>query len=126
MVEHIWNHLVKQGQQSKSTDFCLYRNGVLKCAVGALISDDVYVPALEECGTVYSAPVIDAVEKSIKRKLIDDFEIRLLYHLQCAHDLNDSWVGDKSNLKQKFADAIKEFNSAVPEDRHLSTEFLGM
>lgn len=42
------NHILQQNEKSQNAEGCLYRSDSgLKCAVGALISDEFYSPALE-------------------------------------------------------------------------------
>lgn len=61
-------HLLKQGTQSlKKKDgdvFCMYRGPRgLKCAVGTLIPDELYDPAMEHSG-VHDQVVLDVLKKA--------------------------------------------------------------
>jgi hypothetical protein len=81
-------HLLKQN--TKSIDyqgFCNYRSaGGLTCAVGCLMTDDMYDPSLEKQGVMEIA-VVDALSPILGldvRKRND--KLNLLVDLQSVHD----------------------------------------
>ena len=52
MFDTVATHLLKQGERAGDEVFgCYYRWNGLKCAIGVLIPDDMYVPEME-CGGV--------------------------------------------------------------------------
>lgn len=44
------DHLLAQGKRAGTATRCLYRHGNLKCAIGSLIPDEAYDPAIEGDG----------------------------------------------------------------------------
>lgn len=100
-------HLLEQGKKAREGGFRRYRakvgGKVLKCAVGALIPDELYDPLLEGLPAIWGFPVRTASEES-KLKLFDS--------LQTLHDgvEADLWVVELRKLA---------------ESRGLSTAVLG-
>ena len=96
-------HLLTQMEKSKSSDSCLYRGpGGLKCAIGALIPDDVYKPEMD---------VVDdmRVGQSIRELIVKFPEVAALFPkispgflvaLQGIHDLSDTdhWKFELKNF----------------------------
>ena len=85
-------HLIRQGKQSRCGsagdlyNTCMYHgpHGT-SCAVGCLIKDELYDPAMEGVQIQNSPKVRAAVKKSIGRKLTDTTR-EMLVVLQCVHD----------------------------------------
>jgi hypothetical protein len=80
--------LIKQGKASISTSGqCAYRGvDCKKCAIGMLISDDVYSIELEDV-SVWDWSVMDAIAKSgYEIHKSDDIIQQFLRQLQLAHD----------------------------------------
>lgn len=77
-------HLLKQGAKSEDTETCLYRgpNG-LKCAVGVLIPDAYYLPAMEGRGV---DTFMDRFHEAGKASGITHESLPLLRKLQACHD----------------------------------------
>lgn len=94
IFDTVARHLLTQGARSMVPDgprMCAYRGAEgRKCAVGVLIKDEFYRPALERQGMT---PVVKrAVEKSVGRELTQDEE-DLLQVLQAVHDSNETCYG---------------------------------
>jgi hypothetical protein len=111
IFDTVATHLFTQGQRAMvrdedaddNTDFCAYRTSDgLKCAVGVLLPDELYVPVMEN-NSVYS--------------LIRSFHVpswfhdhqSLLMRLQEAHDRPASWwtTGD---MRGYLGDVAREFS----------------
>jgi len=98
------SHLLTQNERSENELGCRYRSGELMCAVGCLITDDVYTPDIEGM-CAHSLPV------SVLKTIIKDDEmetgINLLGELQDLHDIYtvNTWrtklntIADDFNLK---------------------------
>ena len=82
-------HLLRQGERSATGDgdSCLYRSydGVMSCAVGCLMTDDMYSPDFEGLSV---AELEDDVMTPIigVRKGSREYKLRLLGALQEVHD----------------------------------------
>lgn len=102
------NHLLKQGEKSRAYDraTCVYRNpDGLKCAVGAILPDELYVPSMENklANALFSDyPAIG--------KLWENISINLLAKMQYIHDHRDvdEWYDE-------FAAIADDFNLSMPE-----------
>ena len=80
-------HLMKQGCISVSSlNYCVYRNPEgLRCAVGCLITDDEYDPAMDDRGIAGETGVRYLIEKGLlPERLIPHADF--LVELQCIHD----------------------------------------
>jgi len=98
------SHLLTQNQRSENELGCRYRSEGLMCAVGCLLSDDVYTTDIEGM-CAHSLPV------SVLKTIIKDDEmetgINLLGELQDLHDIYtvNTWrtklntIADDFNLK---------------------------
>ncbi|MGI9141645.1 MAG: hypothetical protein ACR2IJ_00490 [Fluviibacter sp.] len=95
--EKIRSHLIEQGRPASDamTGSCFYRHpDGLMCAVGCMITDDVYRPSLEDC-TVDDVGVRLALVKSGWPMTPEGFE--MLHDMQSYHD---KWkVGDDDGLR---------------------------
>ena len=82
-------HLLKQGKRSVrgGGNYCLYRSddGVMSCAVGCLMTDDIYSPHFEGFG-------VEELEDDVMTPIIGvhkasrEYKICLLEALQEIHD----------------------------------------
>jgi hypothetical protein len=89
----IVTHLAKQAQPAKKddTDFCVYRSPEgLKCAVGCLIPDDLYLPAMD-VDSPDDAGAGTGVEALIEHyptmeRLLCDVDVKVLCAAQDTHD----------------------------------------
>jgi hypothetical protein len=81
----------------------------LKCAVGHIISDDIYSPYIEE-QTIENEPVFKAVLKSNPKWNMTENSIKLLKILQYIHDKEpvDSWKVD-FDIVQNFFDEVGSY-----------------
>ena len=99
-------HLLKQNEKSESKCAgCQYRsdNG-LSCAVGCLMTDDMYDSSLEG-ESVKATEVVEALTPIIGVSPRHQAEkIDLLNRLQCIHDGNqvDTWADKLTALKLAF------------------------
>ncbi len=107
IFEKVESHLLRQGKRSvyviKDTERYAYRgNNGTQCAIGCLIKDEFYLPILEGL-IVYDSRVVDAVERSIGRKLERD-EVDMLEFLQGIHDCNEvnEWKEKLEALKREL------------------------
>lgn len=94
-------HLLKQGARSQDTqEHCLYRGPRgLKCAIGALIKDEFYNPALED-KSANQPEVLDALRRSFGLHPSQLMDVFFLSDLQEIHDrVNPS----------EWKDALSEF-----------------
>ena len=99
------------GQSKRAnTDFCLYRgpNGN-KCAIGALIPDDMYDPKMDE----YGGP-IDCLRDRFPqiRDLFKDVNIQMLDDLQELHDDYRSW-DDNGTFNAFGQEKLKKIGETV-------------
>ena len=99
-------HLLKQNE--KSMDFgsgCMYRSGGgLSCAVGCLMTDDIYRPSFEG-DSVRDSSIMDALTPIVgvnedKRVL----KLYLLRELQVVHDESQPtcWASNLAKIKHDF------------------------
>lgn len=88
VFDQVVTHLRTQGERSTDAAAnCVYRYGKLKCAAGALISDDEYKPEMDGGSGLYGT----SWESLIKRELVPATgHTGLIGDLQCVHD---SWEG---------------------------------
>ena len=109
VIDTVTEHLLKQNARSEGRDkygkgVCLYRgpNG-LKCAVGALISDDAYSETINLL-PVYSNSVQDALVKSGFSVRDDPTLLEILACLQYIHDSEDpsDWRIELKNCKDSW------------------------
>ena len=102
----VQKHLLKQNE--KSMDFgsgCMYRsNGGLSCAVGCLMTDDIYRPSFEG-ESVRDSSIMEALTPIVgvnedKRVL----KLYLLRELQAVHDESHptDWANDLAKIKHEF------------------------
>lgn len=85
----VCNHLLKQGKRctAKNSKVCVYRNAKgRQCAVGCLIKDEYYSPALE--GANVEAPPVRSALYYSGVNTADVNMRRLLGDLQLLHDKN--------------------------------------
>ena len=108
-VREIFNkvekHLLKQNKQSVRVGSCKYRtDSGLSCAVGCLMTDDMYDSSLEG-ESVKATEVVEALTPIIGVSPRHQAEkIDLLNRLQCIHDGNqvDTWADKLTALKLAF------------------------
>ena len=81
VFDQVTTHLLKQNKKSmryeKSRNFCAYRSGNLKCAVGCLIDDDEYLPEME------ASDWNDLIDNGYVKATV---HTRLITELQNTHD----------------------------------------
>lgn len=102
------NHLLNQGEKSRAYNetTCVYRNpDGLKCAIGAILPDDLYVSSMEN--KLAHALFVDYPAIG---KLWENLSINLLAKMQHIHDHRcvDEWFGE-------FKAIADEFNLSMPE-----------
>src|SRR4051812_34996113 len=80
--DKVVRHLLTQNKGSRNTETCLYRGpDGLMCAVGCLIPDDQYTPALDGDGIgAEVSEIIDSVPA------LAGLDLDLLTDLQVVHD----------------------------------------
>lgn len=105
IFDHVAKHLLKQGRQSRDPDTgeCRYRgpDGTM-CAVGCLIPDGEYTPALEGKSALdlFSTPPAGRGYLPTDHPLCS--RMGLLDDLQCLHDYSypDTWVSGLERLAE--------------------------
>lgn len=91
-------HLLTQGHQSLDSGSCAYRGAFgSKCAIGALIDDEVYCPSIEHRNIAFK-PVRALVAKSNDFKVEDltESEWSTLTALQHLHDSYEPLIWEES------------------------------
>jgi hypothetical protein len=112
IFDFVANHLLTQNAKSvEHNGTCLYRCGDLKCAVGALISDEDYKCSFEQNSVRLLA---GKIEKTIFSD-IEESRLTFLMHLQEIHDdyAIEEWseklsiLGSDYNLSNKILEEFK-------------------
>ena len=104
-------HLLEQGKRARENGKCCYRTSgsgtVLKCAVGALIPDELYDPLLEGLPAIWGFPD-GGGESELRRK------VALLESLQIVHDQfhEDSWKDELTKLAKAVGLSTKVLENA--------------
>ena len=106
IFEKVKAHLLSQNAKSLTEDgMCAYRGvGGLKCAVGCLISDDVYQPEMEN-HNVYYPEVEDALRDSGVKFNVERHEsLNFFRELQAIHDGYpcSEWAKELETLRAKW------------------------
>lgn len=105
IYDRIKEHLLKQNKQSVTAGGgCKYRGpDGLKCAIGALIPDECYLPIFDELGYDMSALLVKySVIQIFGEELAPEVNVGFLRRLQAIHDFEkpEHW----SEALNKFAD----------------------
>ena len=106
IIDKVENHLLKQNAKSvNSGDSCRYRgdNG-MSCAIGCLISDEMYDPSIEGKG------VLSAILKSKLTHVVGvqntakNQKLSLLGELQNVHDMYfvEHWPDELAKLRIEY------------------------
>ena len=119
VFDKVSKHLLTQNKRCESeTPFnvsCKYRKGDLKCAIGALIDDEEYIPVMdnlrllrEEYGctantVVQSNPLVLSIIKRKYGEFVEN-DIFFLKSLQKIHDVSDvnEWKVNLLSLAQQY------------------------
>lgn len=124
LFDRVASHLLLQGERSvqESSGGCMYRNGAgLSCAVGVLITDEAYAPAME-WRSLDDEPVLDALRQS---GVADSAEVlSLLNELQEVHDITPiprwesqlAYLAEVHNLRFE-RDALMTLRTTESQDR---------
>lgn len=101
-------HLREQGVACKNSDNCVYRNSAHQaCAVGCLIPDSIYRPALEENGVIrlYQWNYLPEFFAAYGITTEDTTALELMADLQCTHDTNNpiNWELSFSSLATNYS-----------------------
>lgn len=104
VFDTVAKHLLTQKQISANLAACLYRgHSGLKCAIGCLIPDELYDPAMDDSSsntgieeTLCEFPQI--------RTLFNGVDERLLSELQLLHDQFDvsEWIDRLRSITRKY------------------------
>lgn len=109
IFDTVAKHLFTQGERSFHEGMCLYRgpHGT-KCAVGVLMSDEVYDQKMDHHPDSGPTDVCSIVNNFA---LPDWFKenINLLISLQYAHDHVNNWQGTK-DMRDKLREVAREAN----------------
>lgn len=115
IFDTVYKALLEQGEPSVNNGVCAYRgaNGN-KCAVGHMISDDLYDPEFEGFGLeLIPEHIINHIVGSV-----DEYEYvertSLLHKLQKAHDKQMRLYG-LDEWKKRMKEIANEFNLVFPE-----------
>lgn len=94
IFDRVVEHLAQQGKPAMTKGTCMYRTeDGLSCAVGCLIPNDKYEPAMENqrVGAVLNAwPALNKILGISKVSYIKTADIDFLRDLQSAHDRADT------------------------------------
>lgn len=100
IYDTVINHLRAQGQRAMGTVGCAYRGaGGTKCAVGVLIPDELYDPAIEGRSVTAFKPGTVSVDATNRKEcdalgeampLLVEHNV-LLGELQSLHDAEENW-----------------------------------
>lgn len=103
----VWNHLITlKSPKSMVGTHCKYRGNLgAKCAIGALLPDNLWTPGIEG----YKIKRLVDIVPEIK-EFFGPVEISLLDQLQLAHDMNNLIEGRIASL----TDIATEFNLKIP------------
>lgn len=116
IFDFVANHLLTQNKKSvEESGTCLYRCGDLKCAVGALISDEDYDCNFE----MQSLRILSGREKTIFNH-IEESRLEFLIHLQTIHDdfLIKEWLEELSILGLRFNLSNKILEKFKTDEKH--------
>lgn len=100
MFDTVVKHLLAQGERSVAIinyeNRCMYRFEGLKCAVGCLIPDDLYIPEMEGLNVAGLLDKYPALKESIPHQ-------NLALELQYVHDEVpvDKWRGELVRIAVK-------------------------
>ena len=117
IFDFVANHLLTQNARAIGEDgTCLYRCGDLKCAVGALISDEDYNYSFEMQNLRVLA---DKEEKTIFSD-IEESRLAFLIHLQAIHDdyVIEEWPEKLSALGSYFELSNKILEKFKTNEKH--------
>lgn len=107
MVADVRAHLLRQNERSIDDDGrCMYRHGARMCAVGCLIPDSMYTPAIEGLDVDELRPAyLDHIAKSygIHDRVTMEYILR---ELQNIHDQEPTsyWEAQISTLLWRYID----------------------
>lgn len=120
-------HLIRQGSSSTDdTGLCRYRGGNgYKCAVGCLITDDLYTPELET-NLVETAIVMHAVCDSLGIQP-NELNIPLLRELQAIHDIEppsdwNAWLTRLAHNMKLNTDKMRAAWDIIREENNLAED----
>jgi hypothetical protein len=111
IFDFVADHLLTQNAKAiEGSGTCLYRCGDLKCAVGALISDEDYDCSFE----MQNLRILSGRKETIFNH-IEESRLKFLIHLQMIHDdfLIEEWpeklsiLGSRFNLSSKILEKFK-------------------
>lgn len=122
----VWFHLKNQNMPClNEKKYCAYRNGKMKCAIGALIPDELYDPIIENYCRIQHSGLSSPKAKgyttlmSILRQIGIETETQfnLCERLQSIHDNIPSFEYDHcwSIWKSKLIETANDFNLDLPE-----------
>ena len=117
IFDFVANHLLTQNAKSvEDSGGCLYRYAHLKCAVGALISDEDYKCSFEMQSLRLLA---DKKEKTIFSD-IEESRLAFLIHLQAIHDdyAIEEWPEKLSALGTYFGLSNKILEKFKTDEKH--------
>lgn len=111
--------MVRRHGQEKASCVLRAPDGT-KCAIGHLISDEVYKPQLETL-QLSSTEMIQAIEKSTGvavRPAVRQRVRTLLIEMQCAHDYHHDFIEGRLviSMEQRFEHVARVFRLSWPND----------
>jgi hypothetical protein len=116
IFDFIAEHLLTQNAKAiEGSGTCLYRCGDLKCAVGALISDEDY-----DCNFEMQSLRILSSKKETIFNHIEESRLEFLIHLQTIHDdfLIKEWLEELSILGLRFNLSNKILEKFKTDEKH--------
>lgn len=106
-------HLNTMTAQSIDRGQCRYRFQSRKCAIGALIPDDLYNPMMDD--SLEQSSVISMVMYTYPaiRNLFQGVDLRLLIELQQIHDSQDNW-NEEGFIGQPDLEEVASLYELIP------------
>jgi hypothetical protein len=119
IFDRVAAHLLTQGVQAKNSqeDYLYRTNDGLKCAVGCLIDDDAYDPALEGLGVTSDS---DALDHALRESNIDTDNPRVCHLLTDLQRLHDNHPSEPDDPLPEWRAGL----TTVASDNGLSTAVL--
>jgi hypothetical protein len=120
IFDKVATHLFTQGKQAMNGEACQYRaeDGTM-CAVGCLIPDEIYSPAIENRSWDDFQYASDPEMKKVYSALGSGKNLKLLDRLQSVHDEAPNWESEKT-MKNALASVAKihHLDASILEGLH--------
>ena len=116
-------HLLSMKERSVDADgWCMYRGGNnQRCAVGALIPDEIYDPRIENHNIteLWQMSETSTFDEPLNKFILDNLDDFLLDALQIVHDTHSSWSDDGFVGHRRLADIACSYNLDFEGERNV-------